>query len=382
MRVGGGFTTDALVSRMLQAQDQRSVQFQTDTNSFNKALDQFMGAERRHVQEEHSFLLTRSKLSHSAGIQHFENAVAATELQLDRSRLNTSIGSQHNNTSALSGVDRYTVSSRNKTRLGREQNSSRVASASASRIHSSSSIPLAAGVHIADGSCCAYRHSAQHAAVDGLFVTFCEDTIESKYLDALRRAELEEGQRELDAKAHRNQLAELLGKINSLEQENDELKKRNHQLQVAFTNDTTGLSLLRDAYETKYRDQLALTQSQQATVDQAKASVQELREKIGAQENTIMNQNKTIRELQEQNARVDRSSVDALKRQDYSLMQQNVLLSKTDAQSQEITQLKETLRSKDMLIDGMQKELNAAYGKINSIAILRDQVKRASSRNK
>ena len=95
-----------------------------------------------------------------------------------------------------------------------------------------------------------------------------------------------------------------------------------------------------------------------------------------------MNQNKTIRELQEQNARVDRSSVDALKRQDYSLMQQNVLLSKTDAQSQEITQLKETLRSKDMLIDGMQKELNAAYGKINSIAILRDQVKRASSRNK
>jgi hypothetical protein len=362
---------------MLKLQDTRSLQFQTDNMSFNRALDHFMGTERRHIQEEHSFLLSREQLTSSTGLQHFENAMASyaardaapggAAAQLSASHLNTS-------TVSAAGVDRNTVSSRNKTRLGR------TTSASASRIHSSSMTHKEAGVRGTHGSCCAWRHQSQHPHVDGLFVTFCEDTIESKYLDALRRAEMEEGKRELDAKQHRAQLAELLSKIQTLENENTDLKSRHDQLQRAFTNDTTGLSLLRDAYEGKYREQLALTQSQQAAVDQAKAAVQELREKVGAQENTIMNQNKMIRELTELNVRADRSSMDSMKRQDLAVMQQSVLQTTSSAQSQEIAMLKETLRTKDLLIDGMQKELNAAYSKINSVAILRDQVKRANRR--
>lgn len=389
-RVGGGFSTDALAARMLQHQDTRSVQFQTDHMSFNRALDNFMGTERRTIQEEHSFLLSKGQLTSSCGLQHFENVMASSAAAAAAGRGSPALSSFSQraasaaaDTSAMlnasvTGVDRNTVSSRNKTRLGRTGGPH--ASASASRIHSSSMIHREAGVHGSDGSCCAWRHHTDLPRVDGLFVTFCEDTIESKYLDALRRAELEQGQRELDAKAHRAQLAELLSKIQHLEQVNADLKAKHTDLQKAFTNDTTGLSLLRDAYEGKYREQLALTQSQQATVDSAKTSVLELREKIGAQENTIMNQNKMIRELTELNVKADRSSLDSMKRQDLSLMQQGVLQTYTSAQTQEIAVLKETLRTKDLLVDGMQKELNVAYSKINSVAILRDQVKRANRR--
>lgn len=310
---------------------------------------------------------------------------------------------------SMMSLDRPTYSSMNKTRFAKDvlhngggsmllgsssgaagrvrpnssniQHRSSVAGGgSSSRLSKFSKVQLDRSMHAVDASCCGYNHPVQHSKVDGLYVTFCETTTETKLFNAVRDLELEKGQRELDEKRHRQQLASYLRQVEELRSERDALLQRVNTQKESHTNQAKDLEVVKDQYADRYRQKVQEWETISKELEQLKAELHEVRAESGSRLYRIQELESENRMLKGASQATDKQSMDLQNRLAAAVAEAATLRSHNDVQVRELADARQLLEAKTQLIAGLQRELNVAQDKIMGVAILRDSVNRANKR--
>lgn len=266
--------------------------------------------------------------------------------------------------------------SANKSRL----NVSTV-SAAAKRLERTSKVPgFDRTLHSVDGSCCNYNHPVQHAKVEGLFVTFCENNVETKLFNAIRDLEIERGGREMDEKMHRQQLAAYLRQVEDLTAENKALKDSIQNATKSHSTEATDLRILKEEYERKFREQRAEWETLKKDHEMLTSQFLDLKVAAGAKQNKVdelETENRGLKVTQQQNDKLLREMQERM----VAAIAQAAVASDAKAKSDtELSELKLLMAAKEQVMDGLTRELRDAEDKISGIAILRDHVRNANRR--
>lgn len=388
---------------------------------FNSALANHVGGQVRAVQEAHSFLLSRANVD-KVGMQFYENTseqrpqVAWPQICSDERNVmalqggygdsamhhagsNFMPGAFVANDSMLS-LERPTMSTANKTKIARDHlamtrsaadhsrgssahNQSRLhtstISASAHRLHKTAAQPaLDRTLHSVDGSCCNYNHPVQHAKVEGLFVTFCENNVETKLFNAVRDLEIERSNREMDAKMHRQQLSVYLRQIEDLTRANEGLKDQLKQSSTTHSEEASDLRILKEQYELKYREKLSEWEELSRRCEQMSTGFQELQATAGARQNRVDELEADLRAARTTQTLCDKQLKEMQERMAAAIAQASLSNDVRQKADTECKELKLLLGAKEQIICGLQRALQEAEEKMNGIAFLKDEMKHAN----
>jgi hypothetical protein len=416
LRVGGGFSTDPSARGLLREAEVRAQAFrQQDGGMFNGALANFVDQRVRVTQEEHAFLVDRRHID-SVGVQYYENTSGARQ-PVTWSHLGESASlapPQHvtgydsfyvqqptafvAEDSVLS-LDRPTTSTMNKTRIAREQqmfsgvshqrspnrsrtnmNGSHVSAASL-RLQKTSAAPhMDRTLHSVDASCCNYNHPVQHKKVDGLFVTFCENNVETKLFNAVRDLDIEKNGRDMDAKMHRQELAAYLRQIEDLRKQNDDLQQKLMENNNTHNEESSDLRKLKEQYENMYREKASEWGSLKKSFDEMNVNHQELLTTAGSRQNRIDELESELRAARTTQSVSDKQLRDMGDRMTSAIAQAAVAEDSRSRLDSELRELKVLFAAKEEIVLGLQRTLRDAEEKLCGVATLRDQVRTANRR--
>jgi hypothetical protein len=418
LRVGGGFSTDPSARSILREAEDRAQMFrQQDGGMFNGALANHVDGRVRLAQEEHAFLVDRRRVD-SVGVQYFENTSAPRPqvawpqiYKGEEYSTQRHVGMPEDSfyiqqptafvaEDSMLSLDRPTASTMNKTRLARETLHSgvhsshlqRALSPNRSRLHNTSHVSAATlrlqktssqpqldrTLHSVDGSCCNYNHPVQHQRVDGLFVTFCENNVETKLFNAVRDLDIERNNRDTDAKVHRQELATYLRQIEDLRRENEELKAKLATSNTTHVEESSDLRTLKEQYETMYRERTAEWETLKRSFDTMNVSHQDLLATAGSRQHRIDELEKELRGAKTTQTISDAQLRDMGERMTAAIAHAAVADDGRNRVETELRELKLLFAAKEQILLGLQRSLRDAEDKISGIAILRDHVRNAN----
>ena len=234
---------------------------------------------------------------------------------------------------------------------------------------------LDGSIHTADGACCGYRDVAAHQAhkrVKGLFVTFCQNSMESQLANATRELACEKQQREVDYENYREKLAALV-------HENDKLKAEHKQM-----SDTVGhweenqaakikeITVLKEEYEKRWRDEVELSAKLRVTTSEAVEEAEKLKREDGGKRYKMQELEQEIENLKATLGRAENQALDNAKRAKNVFDEKEAYRGKCEDLEKEVQRLRETLKSKEGVILGLERELGKANDKLSSIAFFRE----------
>ncbi|CUG83951.1 Hypothetical protein, putative [Bodo saltans] len=421
LRVGGGFSTDVSARHIIREAEDRAQLFrQQDGGMFNGALANYVDGRVRLAQEEHAFLVDRKRVD-SVGVQYFENTsssrppVAWPQMYHgDDYSTQRHIGAVEDSfylqqptafvaEDSMMSLDRPTASTMNKTRLAREHfhsgvNASshlhRTLSPNRSRLHNTSHVSAATlrlqktssqpqldrTLHSVDASCCNYNHPVQHKRVDGLFVTFCENNVETKLFNAVRDLDIEKNNRDTDSKVHRQELAAYLRQIEDLRKENDDLRSKLAASNTNHVEESSDLRTLKEQYENMYRERTSEWETLKKSFDTMNVTHQDLLATAGSRQHRIDELEKELRGAKTTQTLSDAQLREMGERMTAAIAHAAVAEDGRNRVETELRELKLLFTAKEQIMLGLQRSLRDAEDKISGIAILRDQVRNANRR--
>lgn len=314
--------------------------------------------------------IAKTALSSSAALPHFQRSLSPSHY----GALNTTATQQqqlaHRNSSMVSKLHRSAT----------HHHSSLNHSAAASRLQSTNPVPVALDrtLHSVDGSCCNYNHPVQHAQVEGLFVTFCENNVETKLFNAIRDLDIEKSGREMDSKMHRQQLAMYLRQIEDLTLHTEQLKKQLEATHTEHREEATDLRILKEEYEKKFRQRTEEWDALSKANATLTAQLDDANVVSGSRAQRISELEKELRGAKDNQAAMDRQMKELQDRLTAALAKASVADDARDKMFVELSDTKLLLAAKEQVICGLQSALRSAEDKVSGIAFMRQEMRDAN----
>lgn len=201
-----------------------------------------------------------------------------------------------------------------------------------------------------------------------------------KLFNAIRDLDIERSAREMDEKMHRQEVAAYLREIEELRHSNTDLQRKLSEHTVIHKEESSDLKKLKEEYQLRYEEKrlefedllrkYELQTNELTLLDTTSKSrlnrIDELENESRTLRNSQTVTDKQLRETEARmNAAISMSSISEESRQRLDF---------------ENCELKRLLSAKEIIVDGLQRALNAAQEKINGIAVLKDHVRSVNRR--
>jgi hypothetical protein len=238
---------------------------------------------------------------------------------------------------------------------------------------------LSKSLHTADAACCAYQHREEHASradVKGLFVTFCESTLETRMNAAVRDLEVEQQTRHRDNDSNERQLVKMLRSQQQVARERDEAVAALAAGTARHATEMANLTTVRQEYERRFRAEEATASEMAAklkVIDDAKTE-----ETIQKNNDThrLETLEKLVEELRGSLERVEKEALQNMHRAQLYHEEKAIVDRECTAAKREMQAMSEALELRNQILRGMEKELGSANEKLSSVTLLRESVRR------
>lgn len=235
-------------------------------------------------------------------------------------------------------------------------------------------------IHTLDAQCCGFKNREAHANQPrGVFVTFCDESVESKVDRAMRDLECERDSRSSDEHRHQVQMIKMLRDLKAAEELRDKAATDFLTLKTTYDKETAEGRIVRDEFERRWKHSEELREQEL----QELTALRKAKEDAAVAENARQHERETyeakIAELKTSLALVERESGENAQRAQMYFEELSMMRKTAAALEKEMGGLRHTLSTRDAILKGMEKELGAAQDRVGAAAMLRSSMRKEKS---